>query len=151
MDNKTLLEATISLYDDTAKKANVYYLIGNINLAQKQYSSARANALNGLALTPNDGRFYIIIGNAYAQSAGSCGDNDLTSKVAYWAAVDKFNQAKQIDSNEDVIKDANSLINTYSKYFPDGNTVFFYKLKEGDSYLVECWINEETTIRVRIN
>jgi len=26
--------------------------------------------------------------------------------------------------------------------------VFFHDLKEGDSYQVECWINESTTVRV---
>ncbi|MCF8297926.1 MAG: tetratricopeptide repeat protein [Saprospiraceae bacterium] len=143
------LNEAISLYDDSLKKANAYYLLGNVNLAMKQYSTARTNALKGLAITPKDGRFYIIIGNAYAQSASSCGDNELTSQVAYWAAVDKFNQAKQVDNSEDIINIANSLINSYSKHFPDQSTVFFYTLKEGDSYLVECWINEKTTVRIR--
>ena len=143
------LNEAISLYKDTINKANSYYFICNVNLAKKQYSSARANALKGLALTPNDGRFYLIIGNAYAQSASSCGDNELTSKVAYWAAVDKFIKAKQVDKSEKTISDANKSINTYSKYFPEQETLFFYNMKDGDSYVVKCWINETTKIRVK--
>ena len=81
----------------------------------------------------------------YATSAKECGDNDLTNRVAYWAAVDKYYKAKSVDpSVEDL---ANTKINTFSQYFPAHETIFFYDLKKGDSYTVGCWINETTTVR----
>jgi len=79
----------------------------------------------------------------YAASASDCGDNDLTKKVAYWAAVDKYMRAKQVDP--EVAEIAQSRISTFSQQFPNSETIFFYDLKEGDTYTVECWINEKTT------
>jgi hypothetical protein len=81
----------------------------------------------------------------YAASAAECGDNDLTKKAAYWAAVDKYRKAKNAD--EDVVDIANKRIEIYTKQFPGTETIFFYDLKEGDPYTVGCWINEKTTVR----
>jgi len=44
---------------------------------------------------------------------------------------------------------ATQSINTWSQYFPSGEVLFFHQLKAGDSYRVECWINETTTVRAR--
>jgi len=38
-------------------------------------------------------------------------------------------------------------ISSYQKYFPPTELLFFHNLNEGDSYKVECWINETTTVR----
>ena len=81
----------------------------------------------------------------YAASAKNCGDNDLTNKVAFWAAVDKYSQAKRVDSESASV--ANRRIRDYRKHYPSMETIFFYDLKEGDSYKVGCWINETTTVR----
>ncbi len=140
---------SIGLFEDTVLKANAYYKLAQVNLAQSKYSSVRANALKGLALTPKDGKFYILIGNAYALSANSFGDNDLTKKVTYWVAVDKFAKAKSVSNSPENIKEANSLINSYSKHFPNTETIFFYNLKVGDTYNVAGWINENTIVRAR--
>jgi hypothetical protein len=78
-------------------------------------------------------------------SANSCGDNDLTKKVAYWAAVDKYNKAKAIEP--DMADEMNELIRRYSPYFPPAEVLFFYNLEEGDTYEIGCWINEKTIIR----
>ena len=98
-----------------------------------------------LDLRPDEGNAYLIIGDMYAASASDCGNNDLTKKVAYWAAVDKYYKAKSVDP--DMIDIAKKRIETYSKHFPGSETIFFYDLTEGDSYTVECWINEKTTVR----
>jgi hypothetical protein len=111
----------------------------------KNFPKARSYAVQVTELRPEDGNPYILIGDLYAASAKECGSDDLTTKVAYWAAVDKYYKAKSIDpSLEDA---ANERINTYSKVFPSTETVFFHDLKEGDSYTVGCWINETTTVR----
>ncbi len=133
------------LQEDPNKKADLFYLMAVVNFQQKKYPQARSNCYNVLKYRPNDGKAYILIGNMYALSAKSCGNNDLTTKVAYWAAVDKFIKAKNVDPS--VADDANKLINTYSQYFPATETIFFYDLKKGDKYKVECWINETTTVR----
>jgi tetratricopeptide (TPR) repeat protein len=129
-------------------KANIYLLLADIYSNLGQYTTARSNALKALEVKPNDGMPYIIIGDMYAQSAKSCGDNELTEKVAFWAAVDKYNQAKRVDpNNTKVVEIANSRIAAYSRAFPSDDNIFFYGLKKGETYRVGCWINETTIVR----
>jgi hypothetical protein len=44
--------------------------------------------------------------------------------------------------------EANKWINTYEKYMPSNEDIFFRPdIKEGDSFYVGCWIKEKTTVR----
>lgn len=139
----TYLKEATSLTDED-KLGKIYYYMAMIYAEAKNFSEARANARKSLKYNPNNAQPYIMIGDMYAASAKDCGDNDLTKRVAYWAAVDQYYKAKKADpSNTDVDK----RIRDYSKHFPTMETIFFYDLKEGDKYKVECWINETTTIR----
>jgi tetratricopeptide (TPR) repeat protein len=130
---------------ENADKARICLLLADIYGNLNQPSNARSYALKALEAKPGDGMPYIIIGDLYAQSAKQCGDNDLTNKVAYWAAVDKYNQAKRVDPS--IADLANSRISSYSRAFPSDENIFFYGLKKGDSYRVGCWINENTIVR----
>ena len=144
---KKYLEESLQLYkpDELNKKARIYHLLGQVYLAQKSFPAARSMAQKILEINPNNGEAYIIIGDAYALSASQCGDNELTKRAAYWAAVDKYMQARRLDPRVEEI--ATKRIATYSSYFPSIETIFFYGLKQGESYRVECWINETTTVR----
>ncbi len=139
-----------NLYEDDGDKFTAYMLMADITYRNlRQHSQSRNYALQASELQPENGRPYILIGEMYAATASSCGDNDLTKSVAYWAAVDKFVQARNVDSDPVVQERATQLINTYSQYFPNNEIIFFYGLSEGDSYRVECWINETTRVRAR--
>jgi tetratricopeptide (TPR) repeat protein len=138
-----LTEATAM--ENTDKLADVYYFLAVCNYQIKKYSVARSNAKKALEYNPNYGNAYILIGDMYAASAKNCGDNELTNKVAFWAAVDKYSQAKRVD--QEVADVANRRIRDYRKHYPTMETIFFYNLKEGDTYKVGCWINETTTVR----
>jgi len=133
------------LQEDPNRKADLYYLMAIVNFQQKKYSQARSNCYDVLKYRPKEGKAYMLIGDMYAASAKICGNNDLTNKVAYWAAVDKYIKAKNVDQS--VAADARKKINLYSQYFPATETIFFYDLKKGDKYKIECWINETTTVR----
>jgi tetratricopeptide (TPR) repeat protein len=122
-----------------------YKYIAQAYLALRNFPMARSYALKSIAINPNDGEPYLMIGDMYAESAKDCGDNDLTSRVAFWAAVDKYFKAKQVDPS--VAEIADKRIASYSIYFPSTQTIFFYALKEGDTYSVGCWINEDTRVR----
>jgi tetratricopeptide (TPR) repeat protein len=122
-----------------------YWYIAQAYRAMNNFPASRTYALKVASLNPANGDPYIMIGDLYAESAKDCGDNDLTSRVAFWAAVDKYAKAKQVDPSK--AEEADKKINTYSLYFPPVATIFFYTLKEGDTYRVECWINEDTKIR----
>jgi len=139
------LQQAISLYEDDNDRADANYLLAVVYMQLKQYSKARSHCYETIKIRPNDGKAYILIGDMYASSAKECGDNDLTTKVAYWVAVDKYYKAKSVD--ESVTELANTKINTFTQYFPALETIFFYDLKKGDSYTVGCWINETTTVR----
>ena len=140
---KYLSEAVKLLEGD--EQADSYLLLASILYKQEDYPYARTCALKAAKIRPGDGRPYMLIGDMYAASAKSCGSNDLTSRVAYWAAVDKYIKAKSVD--ESVKEEALRKIGTYSRQFPNSESIFFYNLSEGDSYKVECWINENTTVR----
>lgn len=131
--------------EDTDAVSNSYKYIAEAYRVLKNYSASRSYALKAASLSPNDGEPYMIIGNLYAESAKECGDNELTKRVAYWAAVDMFTKAKQVDGN--LAEAADKQIAIYSQYFPSMETIFFYNLKEGDTYRVDCWIDIDTRVR----
>jgi tetratricopeptide (TPR) repeat protein len=132
-------------HDDDEIKADAFYILADIYRIQRNYTASRSNALRVTELRPGDGKPWILIGDLYAMSAASCGDNPVTSKAAFWAAVDKYQRARSVD--ESVASTANSRIATYTASFPTTENLFFYGFNKGDSYKVECWINETTTIR----
>lgn len=139
------LKEAIDLCEDNNDRADINFLLANVYWQLKQYSTARSQCYEVLKVRPNDGKTYILIGDLYATSAEQCGDSPLTTKVAFWAAVDKYTKAKNVDPS--VSDAANSKIKTYMQYFPATETIFFYDLKVGETYTVECWINESTIVR----
>jgi len=135
---------SIPLVED-AQKSKIFYFLAVINFEKKNYSAARSNALKSLAINPNDGKCYILIGDMYAASASACGSDEISERASYWTAVDKYQKAKQVDPS--VTDDANAKIATYSRHFPTQERLFFHDIKVGSSYSVGCWINEVTTVR----
>ena len=131
--------------ENQEKVDDAYLVLADIFRATGNYSRARKMALGAAKINTEDGTPYVIIGDMYAASAKDCGTDDLTKKVAYWAAVDKYKKAKSVDpSLTDVM---NKRIRSYQAHFPPTEVLFFHALKEGDSYTVGCWINEVTKIR----
>ena len=137
----------ISAETDPVKKGNYYYQLAYItNTELNQPQKARTLALEAIKLKPDWGEPYILIGDAYVGSK-DCFTDEFEKTTIYWVAVDQFSKAKSVDA--EVAEKANERINTYKKYFPDIETIFFYSLKEGDNYKVGCWINETTKVRAR--
>jgi len=139
------MEEAVEMIESDQEKSEILADLGRIYYKLNQYSKARTYARKAIALNPADGMSYILIGDMYAASASKCGSNELTKLAAYWAAVDKYYQAKRADS--EVAEMAAKRVSTYSKHFPTLETIFFHDLKEGETYKVECWINETTKVR----
>lgn len=137
----------IELETDNTRKAKYYLELGDVTRRSGDFSQARTYALNSIEMDPTSGYPYLLIGNIYAASSKSCGDEDFEQRAVYWVAVDKFMKAKAIDAS--LADEANRFIEAYKPHFPDNETIFFYNLKEGDTYTVGCWINEKTTVRAR--
>lgn len=131
--------------NDKDKVDDAYIFLAETYRALDNFPKARQMALEAIKLNPIWGQPYIFIGDLYAMSAKKCGDNDLTKKVAYWAAVDKYKKARKVDP--ELAELANKRIHTYEVYFPSKEVLFFYALNPGDKYTVDCWINEVTTVR----
>jgi len=145
----TLLKQAVDLEEDNHKKADYYLVLAGLYARNlKQYSQGRSFAQKAIAARPRWGKPYIMIGDMYSSTAKECGENDNFRKNAvYWAAVDKYIKAKNVDNS--ITADANKKIATFSKYFPNTGDAHFRSVHDGDSYTVECWINETTTVRVQ--
>lgn len=136
----------LEMAENDEDKAQYTFSIAEANLYAKNYSSARSYALKAAGLKSGWGEPYIVIGDAYLYSSKSCDDGELGKFGVYWAAVDKYQKAKSIDSS--VADEANKKIARASASYPSTKDLFFYGKQKGDSYTVGCWINESTTIRV---
>ena len=136
----------IDMQDDKEKKAQYYMQLANLTFEElNDKPRAREYALNAAQADPNNGRPYILIGRMYTESVDQCGGDDFEKKAVLWAAVDKFQKAKQVDP--DMAEEANGYIKSYKPRFPDKKSIFFHNYQMGDSYKIGCWINETTTVR----
>ncbi len=141
-------EEAIKYESDPKQQAQYYNQLGVITHAHLDNDpKARQYALKAIDLDPNYGPPYILIGNAYASSSKECGSSNFEIAAVFWAAVDKYEKAKQVDPS--VENEANKLINQYSKYFPTKEEAFFNGYTDGDTYKVGSWINETTTVRTK--
>ena len=114
----------------------------------RRYAQASIATLTNLGMTKGQGRCYIIIGMAYAATRlyGNDPKGTILNKTVYWAAVDKFVKAKQIDPSVEAA--ANDCISSYAKYFPTKEERFDLPNEfSGSTYYVGGWIGETTTIR----
>lgn len=118
----------------------------------KNYPQARAYARQSLASKEDQGRCYILIGLCYAGSQPySTADYPaakaaILNKTVFWAAVDKFVQAKRVDPS--CAADADKLIAAYSKYYPTKEEKFDLPNELGGStFYVGGWIGETTVCR----
>lgn len=134
------LNGAIGLSTENSEKITLLTQIANAYYKKSNYGKAREYANKVLAMNPNSGKAYIIIGKTYAVSA--CKDDVAGAK--YWVAVDKFQKAKAVDSS--VSSSAQKLINSYSAHFPEKTEIFMLGLKVGTSYKVSCF-GITTTIR----
>ena len=134
----------IQMENNDLKKADYYLGLAKSNYKLNDLPEAKNLALKAISYNKNWGEPYLLIGQTYADSKSSMTEECIPSAV-YWAAVDKFNEAKNIDAN--VSNEANKLIITYSKYFPNREDAFFCGVNEGDIYKVGSWINETTIAR----
>ena len=129
---------------DDYKKAGYLYKIA-VNLNKKgRKSEARSYAYQALEFQPTMGRAYLLIASMYASSANSCGDDVVSKRMVYVAALNKARKAKSVDPSISSL--ANRFINSYSDNIPTTKDLFVAGVKSGSSHKIGCWINE--TVRV---
>ncbi|MDR1981367.1 MAG: tetratricopeptide repeat protein [Tannerellaceae bacterium] len=142
-----LFEEAAGMEADHVVKAEDYYLIALLTFEQNNYSKARQYCLKALETNPNYGEPYILIGTMYATTAPSVyPDDNVLRKSVFYAAVDKFEKAKQVDPS--VTEQANKNINTYRGHFPSPEEIFMHpELEKGKTITIGGWIGERTVVR----
>ncbi len=140
-------QEAIKVSSKPANQAKYALLIAKIYYGHlKNYPESRKWARESIKYNPNKGAPYILIGKLYASSGPLCGPGrGWDSQIVTWPAIDKWQKAKRVDPS--VAAEANKLIARYRQYMPDTSEIFQRGLKEGASFRVRCWIQENTTIR----
>ncbi|MCQ2351413.1 MAG: hypothetical protein MJ003_05495 [Paludibacteraceae bacterium] len=133
--------------DNDSIRYEYQYVIAGVYMVQGKYSDAKAAALKAIQYNPNSGDPYILLAQMYADAKHNpYPDDKILAKTVYWAAVDKLEKAKSIDS--DCAERAQALINQYRKYYPSKEDVFFKpELKVGETFHIGGWINESVRCR----
>jgi len=140
-------QKAVDMAETNDEKAEYTMSIAETYKTKGDYAQARNYAQKAINLKSNWGEPYLLIGDVYLQSSTTCDDGKIGKYGAFWAAYDKYQKAKAVDAN--AASDANKGMAKASTYFPTTQDLFFYTMKDGDAYKVECWINENTTARTK--
>jgi len=138
-------EQAISQEKDTKLLATYYYERGLLlYIKQSAYQEAREMARKAIALDPDLCDAYMLIGDIYATASRSFDGTNLEKQAIFWLATDYYNKARRGD---DCSAEAATKISDYRKYFPNKEDLFMEGLQAGQSYKVQGWINESTTVK----
>ncbi len=117
-----------------------------------QLAKARGAYRTAIDMRESYGRAYIAIGDLYARAVNKCSGGQMKrkDKAVYWAAVDKYQQAKRVDSS--IASIADSKIQTYRKVFPTKEDIFYREdWERGGTFTINygcySWIGETTSVR----
>jgi hypothetical protein len=142
---KKYYEQAISQETDTKLLASYYYERGLLlYIKESAYQEAREMARKAISLDPDLCDAYMLIGDLYVASSRSFNGTNLEKAAIFWVAVDYYNKARRGD---DCAADAANKASDYKKYFPNKEDAFMEGLQGGQSYKVQGWINETTTVR----
>ena len=133
-----LEEADTLKFTYAIEKANTLYI-------SKRYSEAKAAALQAISFDSRQGEPYMLLATIYVTVDPYPAD-PILNKTKYWAAVDKLQTAKSLEP--ELAEKANTLINSYRKFYPTKEEVFFKpELAPGTSFTVGGLINESVRCR----
>ena len=140
-------EEAANLETEANAKADDYYMIALLVFEQNSYTKARQYCRKALEENPNYGNAYMLMGKMYAATSKSVYPDDaVLARTVYYAAIDKFEKAKQVDPS--VAEEANSLISAYRAHLPSTEEIFMHpELEKGKSFTIGGWIGESTVIR----
>lgn len=130
---------------DTKLLATYHYERGILRyIKMGNFVGARNDARRALELDPEMCEANMLIGNIYAAASQTFEGTELEKSAVFWIACDYFEKARKGD---DCAIDASENIARYRKYFPNKEEAFMENLKEGATYHVGGWINENTRVR----
>lgn len=118
-----------------------YFIFAKENLL----SEARNYARKALVINPDYCEALMLIGDIYVAASRNFGEDDFEKATVFWLAVDYFELARR--ASQDCAIDAGRKARNYRRYFPNKEDAFFLGLKEGQTYKIGGWINENTKVR----
>lgn len=115
-------------------------------------AEARTAFRTAIEMRSDFGRAYIAIGDLYARAVNACSGGEMRrkDKAVYWAAVDKYREARNVAPSLSSVAD--SKISTYRKVFPTKEDIFYREdWERGGSFTINygcySWIGETTSVR----
>lgn len=140
-------EEAANMETEASSKAEDYYMIALLTFDQNNLSKAKQYCMKAIEANASYGAPYMLIGNMYAKSAKSIyPDDGVLARAVYYAAIDKFEKAKQVDPS--VAEEANKMINAYRAHLPSTEEIFMHPdLEKGKAFTIGGWIGERVTIR----
>ena len=88
---------------------------------------------------------FILIGDLYAKTSTNCGNDPLSKKAGYWAAIEKYEYAKLIDSKSS--SSAQKKIDIYKSQIPSQSLLFENNYIDKQTYSIDCWYQEVVKVR----
>jgi len=141
------LSGHVDELESTRDRTRANLLLARAFSQERRFREGRAAAQRALEINPNEAMAHLLISMMYAQSARECGGDDAVSQRAvYWVVVDRLVRARNLNPNLPRISEH---IATFTQHFPSGDDLFFQGIQEGSTWRVECWIQENTTVRAR--
>ena len=129
----TFFKESIELASDKLEKATTAYTAASI-LASSDKGKSKEMALVAMENNPSNGKYYIFLGNLYANSVTECATNETEKKAIYKLASDTVLKATAIEPRYKTT--AENMSKDYLK-----NVVFDSKNKV-KSVNLGCWINQ---------
>ena len=112
----------------------------------KMNQKAHETALKAINAWPDWGAPYLLIGDIYASSAPSCG-NEWNQSLAILSAYDKWKHAKKLILSKSDSQRVDMQMKRYRDYLPKKENGFMRGINAGDEVSVGCWIPEIVIVR----
>lgn len=137
---KKAIDQEMDLYN----KAKYSLKVAEILRKKGRFEESRSYAYKALGYQPTLGKAYLLIASMYASSANSCGNNVVSKRMVYVAALNKAIKAKSVDPSISSL--ANRFISSYSEHIPSKKDLFVAGVQSGSSHRIGCWINETVIV-----
>ena len=131
----------LSMTEEDDKKADLHLDLAKVYQIKKDKVKARAEALKAVELSSEiSDEAYELIGDLYFASFEECSKkvSQIDDRAVFMIAHDMYSKAG-----------ASSKMSNARAQFPTVSDVFTANKQEGDAIRVGCWINSNTTIKVR--
>lgn len=145
-----LYQNALAKETDSTKKSDLNYYMAFMKYAKEDFPASRDLAKEAINFNAKNIRAYNLIATLYLSSGPLCGPGTgFQSQIVLWPAFDYFNKVIEIGGDDEVVEEAKKYIADYTKYLPTKAEITAKKLTVGGPYTVKCWINEETTVKVK--